>query len=36
MIAFRQADPRFPFLWSEASQPAGRWHAEGEGPALRR
>jgi RES domain len=33
MIVFRQADPRFPFLWSESSQPAGRWHAEGEGPA---
>jgi hypothetical protein len=33
MIVFRQADPRFPFLWSDASQPAGRWHAAGEGPA---
>jgi hypothetical protein len=33
MIVFRQADPRFPFLWSDASQPAGRWHAEGDGPA---
>jgi hypothetical protein len=33
MIVFRQADPRFPFLWSESSQPAGRWHAEGAGPA---
>jgi len=33
MIAFRQADPRYPFLWSDPSQPAARWHAEGEGPA---
>jgi hypothetical protein len=33
MIVFRQADPRYPFLWSDASQPAGRWHAEDEGPA---
>jgi len=33
MIVFRQADPRYPFLWSDASQPAGRWHAEGDGPA---
>lgn len=33
MIVFRQADPRYPFLWSDASQPAARWHAGGEGPA---
>jgi hypothetical protein len=33
MIAFRQVDSRFPFLWEDASQPAGRWHAAGEGPA---
>lgn len=33
MIAFRHADPSAPFLWEDASQPAGRWHAEGEGPA---
>jgi hypothetical protein len=33
MIVFRQADPRYPFLWSDTSQPAGRWHGEGEGPA---
>ena len=33
MIGFRHADPRFPFLWEDASQPAGRWHADGEGPA---
>ncbi len=32
MIAFRQTDPRYPFLWESADQPAGRWHAEGEGP----
>jgi RES domain-containing protein len=33
MIVFRQADPRYPFLWSGASQPAARWHADGDGPA---
>jgi hypothetical protein len=33
MIGFRQADPRYPFLWSDPSQPAARWHADGEGPA---
>lgn len=33
MIGFRQADPRYPFLWSDASQPAARWHAGGDGPA---
>ena len=33
MIAFRQVDRRYPFLWEDASQPAGRWHGEGEGPA---
>jgi RES domain len=33
MIVFRQADPRYPFLWSDSSQPAGRWHGAGEGPA---
>lgn len=33
MIVFRQADPRYPFLWTDGSQPAARWHAEGEGPA---
>lgn len=32
MIVFRQADPRYPFLWSDASQPPARWHGEGEGP----
>ncbi len=33
MITFRQVDGRYPFLWDDASQPAGRWHARGEGPA---
>src|SRR5205085_11584046 len=33
MIVFRQVDARYPFLWEDSSQPAGRWHAEGEGPA---
>ena len=33
MIAFRHADPRYPFLWASGTQPAGRWHAMGEGPA---
>jgi hypothetical protein len=33
MIVFRQTDPRYPFLWSAASQPAARWHADGDGPA---
>jgi hypothetical protein len=33
MIGYRQADPRYPFLWSDASQPAARWHADGDGPA---
>ena len=32
-VGFRHCDPRFPFLWQEASQPAARWHADGEGPA---
>jgi hypothetical protein len=33
MIGFRQADPRFPFLWESPVQPAGRWHADEDGPA---
>jgi hypothetical protein len=33
MIVFRQADPRYPFLWSDSTQPAARWHGEGDGPA---
>ena len=32
MIVFRHADPRYPFLWETADQPAARWHGEGEGP----
>jgi hypothetical protein len=33
VIVFRHADPSLPFLWEDASQPEGRWHGEGEGPA---
>jgi hypothetical protein len=33
MIVFRQVDARYPFLWEGTSQPPGRWHAAGEGPA---
>jgi hypothetical protein len=33
MIVFRHADPRYPFLWESAAQPAARWHGAGEGPA---
>ena len=33
MIGFRQVDSRYPFLWEDASQPEGRWHGPGEGPA---
>lgn len=32
MILYRHVDPRYPFLWEDAAQPPGRWHAEGEGP----
>jgi hypothetical protein len=32
MIGYRHADPRFPFLWESANQPAARWHSDGEGP----
>jgi RES domain-containing protein len=32
MIAFRHADPRFPFLWESGAQPSARWHGDGEGP----
>ncbi len=32
MIGFRHADPRYPFLWEGAHQPAARWHAAGHGP----
>ncbi|MDD9981085.1 MAG: hypothetical protein OXU81_06965, partial [Gammaproteobacteria bacterium] len=30
MIAYRHADPRFPFLREDSSQSAGRWSAAGE------
>jgi len=30
VIAYRHADPRFPFLWEDSSQSAGRWNAPGE------
>lgn len=30
MIAFRHADPRFPFLREDSAQSAGRWNAAGE------
>ena len=30
MIAFRHVDPRFPFVWEDSSQPAGRWNAPGQ------
>jgi RES domain len=32
VICYRHADPRLPFLVETASQPAARWHDEGEGP----
>lgn len=31
VIAFRHTDPRYPFLWESRTQPAGRWHATGDG-----
>jgi hypothetical protein len=31
-VAFRHGDPRLPFFWEYAAQPAARWHADGEGP----
>jgi RES domain-containing protein len=33
MIVFRQVDARYPFLWEDAQQAPGRWHAAGDGPA---
>ena len=30
---YRHCDPRFPFLWQSAAQPAARWHGQDEGPA---
>ena len=32
-LGFRHCDPRCPFLWQSAEQPAARWHAQGGGPA---
>ena len=32
MICFRHVDRRRAFLWENDDQPAGRWHAAGEGP----
>lgn len=32
MIAFRNGDVRYPFLWEDAAQPPARWHGAGEGP----
>jgi hypothetical protein len=32
-IWFRDADPRWPFLWDSVTQPPMRWHGPGEGPA---
>ena len=32
MIGFRNTDPRWPFLRSDATQAPGRWHGHGEGP----
>ncbi|MGH2759657.1 MAG: RES domain-containing protein [Actinomycetota bacterium] len=31
-VAFRVADRRWPFLWTDDTQPEGRWHGIGEGP----
>ncbi len=31
-LGFRHCDHRTPFLWQSDAQPAGRWHAAGEGP----
>jgi RES domain len=33
VIWFRSADRRWPFLWEGDTQPPGRWHSSGEGPA---
>jgi len=33
VIAYRNADRRFPFLWEDSAQPPERWHGAGEGPA---
>lgn len=33
MILYRHCDRRFPFLWESVTQPAARWHGNGDGPA---
>lgn len=33
MIVFRNADPRYPFLWETTNQPGARYHQDGDGPA---
>ncbi|HEY9733306.1 MAG TPA: RES domain-containing protein [Drouetiella sp.] len=33
MIVFRNADPRYPFLWETKNQPGARYHRHDEGPA---
>jgi RES domain len=32
VIVFRHTDPRFPFMWETAGQPASRWNDDGGGP----
>jgi hypothetical protein len=32
VIAYRHADPRFPFLWESENEAQGRWNATGDGP----
>ena len=32
VIAYRHADPRFPFFWESGFQPGARWHEDGNGP----
>ena len=32
-LGFRHADHRYPFLWEGNTQPEGRWHGPGQGPA---
>ena len=32
MIAYRQCDRRYPYLWESTDQPAARWNSAGAGP----
>jgi hypothetical protein len=32
MILYRHTPKDYPFIWESSDQPAGRWHAPGEGP----